>query len=458
MTKQAQYYVGSMIAAGAVILLFNLPFLAPANGLAFALAVLLAGVLAPLKLRLPGMEGTYAPTFVPILYGIAHLSLAETLIIGMITALAGSYINAQKRPAPVQVAFNAANLALSIGICFGAEGLMSKVGLTNSTPAVTVLTAGLYFVVNTGVVSGVLALLQGKTLAEVTATWYVWSFPYYLAGAAAVNLATPGFSGVSWEGVMVLIVLLVLLHFYCGLAEGAPRGQLAPAEAASRPAGASAFLLAVLSLATLAVAFGVFSLEPTDGARFAALLGLTIVASALKVRLPGLDGTVSLGFVLLLAAVADLAFGEVTILATVASLVQCLWRPVRRPQPIKVAFSAGSVVLASAVAFGVVRVWLAPALDGSLAGQLGLATVLFYGTNTLLVSTMLSLAASQPLGTIWRRSHFWVFPYYLVGAAAAALLVSTSRTNGWVPALMVLPTMILVFVSYRMQVGRQVVT
>ena len=454
MTKQAQYYVGSMIAAGAGVLLWSLPGLAPANGLTFVLALILAMVLAPLKLRLPGMEGTYAPSFVPVLYGIARLSLAETLVIGIVLALAGSYINALKKPAPVQLAFNAANLILSIGACFAAEGLLARAGLATSSAVVAVLIAGLYFAVNTGIVSGVLALLQGKTLAEVTSTWYVWTFPYYLAGAVIVNLTTPGADGIRWEGVMVLMVLLVLLHFYCGLAEGAPRSQLAYGGDPVEAGVTRIFVMSVLTLASVALGYSLFSLSQIEGARFAGMLGLTLLVSALKVRLPGLEGTISLGFVLLLAALAELTFGEVTLLAAAAGLMQCLWRPVRRLQPVRVAFSVGSLVVASAVAFLVVRVWLVATLGGSLAGQLGLAAALLYGTNTLLVSTVMSLSAKQPFSAVWQRSHFWVFPYYLVGAAAAALLVSTSRSQGWLPAMLVLPTMIMVFVSYRVQVGR----
>ena len=465
MPKKAKYYVGSIVIAGAALLLANLPGLAPASYPVFLICLAVAAIVAPLKLRLPGMEGTYAPTFLPILYGIAHLSLPETLLIGLTVAFAGSYINAQKRPSPIQVAFNGGNLALSIGICFLTTGLLRQAGgLSASVPAVAVLLAGLYFVINTGLVSGVLSLLQGKTLAEVTASWYVWTLPYYLTGAAAVTFTTPGLGGVHWEGAIVVLALLSLLHFYCGLAERPRLDRLTGEDQPEMPGSARVFLAVVLTAAAGVMAMGLASPGSIDPARLAAMLVLSAILSALKVRLPGLEGSVSLGFVMLLSAVLELSLFEVSMVAAAGSLVQCLWSPAHRPKLVQVAFSVASFVVAGAIAFGVVRYALptlaplvvTPAFGESLMAQLGAAAVVVYVANTLFVSTMLCLVEREPLTTVWRRSHFWVFPYYLVGAAAAAILVSTSRAYGWMPSLLVLPTMVLVYVSYRIQVKQQI--
>jgi hypothetical protein len=456
MPNKAKYYIGSIIVAGAVLLLASLPGMAPASYPVLLICIGLAALLSPLKLRLPGMEGTYAPTFIPILYGIAHLSLPETLLIGLTVALAGSYINTQKKPAPVQVAFNGGNLALSIGICFLIAGLLRQSGgLSAAVPAVAVLLAGLYFVVNTGLVSGVLSLLQGKTLAEVSASWYVWTLPYYLTGAAAVTVSSPGAGGVRWEGAIVVLAMLSLLHFYCGLAERTQRESLTGEDQPEMPGSARLFLTVVSIAAAGVAAMGLISAGPIDPGRLAAVLVLSGILSALKVRLPGLEGSVSLGFVVLLSAVIELSLMEVCLVAAVGALVQCLWAPAHRPKLVQVAFSAASFVLAGALAFATVRHWATASIGDSLMGQLGAAAAILYLANTLLVSTMLCLVEREPLTTIWRRSHFWVFPYYLVGAAGAAILVSTSRVYGWMPSLLVLPTMVLVYVSYRIQVGQQ---
>ena len=81
-----------------------------------------------------------------------------------------------------------ANLILSIGLCFlVAHGLAGR-GLPGHQPAVLALIACVFFVINTVLVSGVLSLLQGSPMKEVCQQWYLWSFPYYLIGAAVVGL------------------------------------------------------------------------------------------------------------------------------------------------------------------------------------------------------------------------------------------------------------------------------
>jgi hypothetical protein len=81
------------------------------------------------------------------------------------------------------------------------------------------------------------------------------------------------------------------------------------------------------------------------------------------------------------------------------------------------------------------------------------ATALLYGCNTLMVAVVLWLTEDKPLSGLWWQCHFWSFPYYVVGAAAAYLVIATSNLAGWQSPLLVLALMILVFVSYRLHVN-----
>src|ERR1700682_3678454 len=64
---------------------------------------------------------------------------------------------------------------------------------------------------------------------------------------------------------------------------------------------------------------------------------LALLTSALKVRLPGIAGTISMNFLFVLIAIAAFTFSETVVLASMASLVQCLWRARRRPKLLQVA-------------------------------------------------------------------------------------------------------------------------
>ena len=457
MPKKAKLYLGAIIAVGGTVLLFNLPGLSPQSWATFLICAALAGILSPMKLRLPGMSGTYAPTFIPILYGIAHLSLGETLLIGLTAALSGSYINSKKRPTAIQFCFNAANLVVSTGACFLVAGLLQNFsGLPASTPVVAVLLAGIYFALNTGLVSGVLSLLQGKTFSEAAGSWYVWTFPYYLAGAAAVTLTPTGIGATHGEGFLVLAALLMLIHFYCGLAERSQADVLNDGNQGAMSVPARIFLTAVIGVAGV-VGIVSFATGPSaDPVRLIAMLAMVVLLSTLKVRLPGMQGTMSLSFVVLLAGVIELSLWEVSFIAACGSLVQALWFPAHRAKAERVAFSMANAVLAVAAASAAVHLLPIPQVQQYLSGQLIAGAALFYATTTLMVSSMVCLAEHKSFSEIWRRAHFWIFSYYIVGAAAAAILVSTSRTYGWLISLLVLPTMALVFLSYRMQVYQRV--
>ena len=51
---------------------------------------------------------------------------------------------------------------------------------------------------------------------------------------------------------------------------------------------------------------------------------------------------------------------------------------------------------------------------------------------------------------------FLGFPYYVAGACATGLMVTTSRSAGWLPAMLILPLMAMVYQSYRLHVGNAV--
>ena len=102
------------------------------------------------------------------------------------------------------------------------------------------------------------------------------------------------------------------------------------------------------------------------------------------------------------------------------------------------------------------RIALEPWLDRSVVGVLLVSTLVLYGSNTVIVAAMLALLNRKPLSSVWQVCYFWSLPYYLVGAAAAGIMTATSRAADWLPSLLVLPLMALVYLSYRVQLGQAV--
>src|SRR5689334_23129206 len=98
------------------------------------------------------------------------------------------------------------------------------------------------------------------------------------------------------------------------------------------------------------LALGVASLEqglrgwtPHDLTRFFCYLLLTVLASCLKVRLPGITGTMSVLFFFLLIGIVDLGLPETLVIGTVGVLAQSFWHAKVRPRAIQLAFGVANI-------------------------------------------------------------------------------------------------------------------
>ena len=139
------------------------------------------------QIKATRLVGTYSLSFLPVLYGLNHFTGSEVLLAAALSAIAGCVVGPKIRPSLIQVLLNSANLTLSAGSCLlGYAFLADRIPYL---PAILCAMVALYFAINTLLVSGILSLVQGKPLSSVCEAWYLWSFVYYLAGAAVMGLA-----------------------------------------------------------------------------------------------------------------------------------------------------------------------------------------------------------------------------------------------------------------------------
>jgi hypothetical protein len=189
-----------------------------------------------------------------------------------------------------------------------------------------------------------------------------------------------------------------------------------------------------------------------DATLFVACLSLACIASTMKVRLPGLHGTISVNFVFILMGIAQLSLTETLIMAAAATLVQSLWRTKTQPRMVQVLFNTSTVVISTALAYaaahlvrGEVQLWAA----------LAPAATVFFIMNTGMVSLILALISKTSLVAKWRQCHLWTFPYYMVGAAIAAAVSISSHAMGWRVSLLVLPIVFLIYSYFNIYVSAQ---
>jgi hypothetical protein len=228
--------------------------------------------------------------------------------------------------------------------------------------------------------------------------------------------------------------------------------MLAPAMLPSR----ARIFIALVVAAGFALLTGclVFRSQFPDLPRYTSYLFLAAVASTLKVRLPGITGTMSVNFLFILIGIADFTMAQTLTMGCAAIVVQCLWRASRQPRPIQVAFNVAALAISIAAAYQVSHFVLMLARADSLSALLVMAACTFFLSNTLLVSGVLCLVEGQPLKRIWQHCYLWSFPYYLAGCAIAGLVTVSGRTLGWQPALLILPLMYLTYTFYRLCLKR----
>ena len=163
------------------------------------------------------------------------------------------------------------------------------------------------------------------------------------------------------------------------------------------------------------------SLRPD--ASFWACAVTAVAASTLKLRLPGIEGTFSLGFVGPLVAIQQLGFAESLVVGSLVGITQCLWNPFRRPLPIQILFNAANLSNSTAVAYAVYRGWLLRDEGTYSTALLFWAAALFYAVNTGTVAGVLSLLERKPLAQMFQHWCLWSFWYFVAGALIARFAI-----------------------------------
>ncbi|MGA9979631.1 MAG: HD domain-containing phosphohydrolase [Candidatus Sulfotelmatobacter sp.] len=205
---------------------------------------------------------------------------------------------------------------------------------------------------------------------------------------------------------------------------------------------------------TAVLVYSLWHWQSADLTRFLCYLAVALLASVLKVQLPGIDGTMSVNFLFILMGVMDLSLAETLVIGCAATLLQSIWHLGKRLDPVKVIFNvAGMMANASALTY-VSYHWLAARVGGNKPILLMVAALVFFFANTLPISVVIALTEGKSARRVWAECYFWSFPYYLVGAAAVGLVGVVNQQAGWATSLLVLPLIYWVYRSYRLYLGR----
>ncbi|HVI10758.1 MAG TPA: HD domain-containing phosphohydrolase [Candidatus Binatia bacterium] len=219
-----------------------------------------------------------------------------------------------------------------------------------------------------------------------------------------------------------------------------------------RRLAARAFIATTVTAAAACLSFAFFHWHTQDLVRFLCYVAIALLASPLKVSLPG--GTLSVNFLFTLLGVLELSLPETLVLGLAGTLAQFYWRPARRLRPVQLVFNLSQVTVSGTAAYAVYHLVSAHVLrtPGPLA-LLAAALVHFF-CNTAATSTAIGLTENTPISKVWSDFYLWSFPYYMVGAAIAGLVSYLNAQIGYQSSLLILPPIYLLYRSYRLYLGK----
>jgi len=190
-----------------------------------------------------------------------------------------------------------------------------------------------------------------------------------------------------------------------------------------------------------------------------AVLVLAAVTSRMKVKLPGINGNMSINLPFLLTAVVSLSAAEAVVVACVSTAVQCWPRKDTKFNPQQMAFNLSMMAFASCLAS---LMFHADRLRGiqwsSNILELVLATATLFLGQTAPVAAIVAVTEGKAAGQIWWSLAHLSFPYYVVSAGVTTMVQAVSSHMGWGLALAVFPVMYGVHRSYGLYFGRMAET
>jgi len=183
-----------------------------------------------------------------------------------------------------------------------------------------------------------------------------------------------------------------------------------------------------------------------------AVLVLAAASSKLKVKLPGIDGNMSVNLPFLLTAVVNLSAVEAVLVTAVSTAVQCWPKKPAKFNAQQMAFNLSTTVFASALAWLAFHVSVSVTASTTMGFALATAT-LFLG-QTVPVAGIISVSEKKSAAPIWWNLAHLSFPYFVLSAGVTSMVQAMSSHLGWGLALAVFPVMFAIHRSYRMYFGQ----
>jgi diguanylate cyclase (GGDEF)-like protein/putative nucleotidyltransferase with HDIG domain len=215
-------------------------------------------------------------------------------------------------------------------------------------------------------------------------------------------------------------------------------------------AGATVFAQSVYQLSTVPV-----------GSQWFILVALTLLTGSFTIAMSSLSVRVSVSETFVFASVLMFGTAAGTVTVVLETLVMSFWLRPQSRAPQRVLFNAAAPAVAIWVS-GTVFYWfsgITPYLRHAtplpvLFLPLAVFTTLYFLLNTWLVALAVALHKNQSPLRIWWPQFTWVSVNYFSGASVAALLVTYSHSIDVSTLLIIVPLLVISYLTFRTAMGR----
>src|SRR5690349_8906391 len=187
--------------------------------------------------------------------------------------------------------------------------------------------------------------------------------------------------------------------------------------------------------------------------RFACYLVVCILASNMKVNLPGILSTMSVSFLFILIGILDMTAGQTLAMGCLGALVQCVWKAKSRIRPVQALFSVMNMAIAVDASYALYHSHLAQKISSGSPISLILASLTYFALNTTGVAGVVALTERKSIVETWRGCYFWSFPFYLLGASIAWVFSILTKGGFSQSILLLVPVIYVIYRSYRIYLG-----
>jgi diguanylate cyclase (GGDEF)-like protein/putative nucleotidyltransferase with HDIG domain len=220
MPTRAKIYIAIVLALGGASLIVPLVALAQlqtASPWIFWAYFLLTVSTSGLKVRLPMVFATLSVNFLFILVGIVYFTLPQAVVLGAAGTIVQCLWRAHVRPKLVQIAFSTSSICLAT---FAAHAVFHGV-LGNILGVLHPLRMGVaafvYYIVNTGLIAGVIAMTGGKSIYRTWYDNYFWVLQYHMVGSGIAWLVVVLLHQEAWHASVIIFPMVYwIYHSYRG--------------------------------------------------------------------------------------------------------------------------------------------------------------------------------------------------------------------------------------------------